>query len=884
MTTNIRLPHANCPACELSHYRNNGPAAYEGPDDPQVIFVGAGLGEHEARFRRPFIGPSGQLLRGTADLFGTGRYGLTNVVSCRPPNNGDPSPQMIHACSGRLRAELERFPGVPLVALGEIALRVLLPNNRRPMKEIDGCWLKGPDGKDVMACYHPTYVLQKAVHYPSFRQALENAFLPPVTLHSPRVAYKIVDNFDDLHWAHALCWTREDTEWWLQEAPPVALDIETTGLGLADEITCIQLAWDSDTAWIIPHSLVTTPECRSFLKTLFEEAVIVGHNLKFDLARLMHRLDLAYPRRIFDTMLAYYAHNEQGLVPHPDKDQKDKRSKSGFKLKAILKRMFGVEYGHSGDWAVDWTNPKAVQAHYEYAAADAAYTFKLYERLHRGADQRETRLCEEILFPLNKVLLKMELGGIRFDVAAAEENLAYFDGRVEELTGQVRNVLIEELHRRNLPLHILEEYADFKPTQTTKLQKLLYDVLGLPRQYKSDKKTGRVSQTADKASLKTLLDLDPSNSIIPLVMQYRPVRKLSGTYVKGALTRLTDDYVHPTFYPLNETGRLSSENPNMQNLPRGDTPDAKRVKRQYRADVGHVIVEADFSQAELRELARLSLDPSMLESFRQGRDIHTDTAVIIYRDVYGKDLLELAAAPEGSDAYKEYDTFRSFTKRATFGIAYRITPKALAELIWNEMKLADREALTRKYGSAAAAWEVVLAQATAIHAAWHKMRPAVREFQERLINQALEDGYIQTPFGRRRHIGFLPPFGVEQNHLYNELVNFPIQSVGSGDLVIVSMIRLDDWIEARNFPARILVPVHDSIASSCLAVPEVVEEFVTKKRDTMVGVAREFLGETVPFAVDFKVGLSWGTAQKCKTPADAARITAELMQQVEVAA
>lgn len=862
-----RLPHANCPACPLSQWVGNGPAGYAGPNNPAVIFVGEALGAEEARAHKPFVGASGKLLHGTAALFSQGReYGVTNIVACQPPGNATPDAAMIAACRNRLYAELASLPNdVPLIALGKTAVKVLLPHINRDLKEIDGCWFKTPKGRPVLACYHPAYVIRNGIHYPSFKEAIKRAFSPPVPLHTPESSYVLVDSITELYGEMAY---ENETIWggvW-QEA--VAFDIETTGLGTDDEITCVQLSWNPDRAVIVPRELIYSSSFAGFLGNLFRDFIIVGHNIKFDLLRVMKQLGTPYPARIFDTMLAYYSTNEQGLVAYPSKDQKDSRTKAGFKLKTILKRLFGIEYGHEGDWKVDWNNPKAVADHYEYSALDAQWTLRLYQYLNEEMSEREHKLCQEILFPLNRVLTKIELVGIRFDVAQAKENEAYFTAKANEIELRVRNLVLEELGRQSLPKHILDFYANFKPTQTGKIKALMYDYLGLPVQWLKNKKTGEVKPTTNKAALKALRDIQPENEILPAIMQYRPVVKMRGTYVgskdkngnykSGPLARMDDeDYIHPTFYALNETGRLSSQDPNLQNIPRGGSKteeerDAKRIKKQYLPDAGHVIVEGDYSQAELRVLALLSMEPSMLAAYEAGVDLHTATSIDIWKAIHG-----------GQDTFMDQDKttvrdpFRSFVKRANFGIAYRMTPVALCELTWNEMSNEDRRKL---HPDPKIAFEKIRVQAEMIHAAWHKTKPNIRPFQEALIAKALEDGYIQTPFGRRRHVGFEPPFGIEKTHLHNELVNFPIQSIGSADLGIVAMIRLDAWIEETGFPARILTNVHDSIVSSCLCDPETVKAFIAKKKEIMLGVVTEFLGDEIPFGVDFKVGKSWGEA------------------------
>lgn len=835
-----RLPYADCNACPLSRYRNNGPAGYDGPANPEVIFIGEGLGAEEAQAKRPFVGASGKILRGVADRYGEGKYGITNIVACRPPNNETPDQATIYACALRLKAELDRFPNAKLVALGEVAVQALGVPHR--LNEIDGCWSQVPSGpyqgRWVMSSYHPSKVMREthsktgnAARFPSFALAVRRAFDEPKELYTPTVPYTIISDASQLPDKEGM----------------VVVDIETEGLDRWDRMTCLVLSWGPGKTYIVERDVIYAPEFREWFD---DREGIAGHNLQFDLHRLCLQLGVTLPENIFDTMKAYHLINESGLVAFASKDFKDKKTKASFGLKTLLRRIFGIQYGFEGDWRVDLNDPVQRERLYDYAAVDGEYTYRLWQWLLEEMDETLLNLARTITFPLSAVLTEMEMGGVLFDREEAEKNAAHFDAQVKvckkgegddgQFVKEIRTLLQKEFPK--------EDFANFNPNSFPQVQHVLYALYRLPVQ--TLYKAGETKVTSNADALKTLSTIAPTNPFLPLMLGFRPTSKLNGTYVSGPMKRVeADDYLHASFWALTETGRLSSLDPNLQNIPRGQTEDAKRIKMQYLPDLGHVFIEFDWSQAELRTLALFAQISAMITAFREGRDLHTEMTIKIFGSEYHT----------WDD--KRKGLWRSIVKRINFGIPYGSEAKTVADVVWKEFSVKDRMAYPGGYPA-------LLRLAEEIYAGWFKANPEYTIWSDNLLAEAFSKGYLETPFGRRRRIGFKPPtWGrptPELIHLQNQLKNFLIQSVGSADMNSLGMIRCRERIKREGWRslARLVLTVHDSVGFSASQDKAFLAEFIPAMRDEMLSVPVEYLGTEVPFKVDVKVGERWGSTKE----------------------
>ncbi|MCB0882526.1 MAG: DNA polymerase I [Thermoleophilia bacterium] len=432
----------------------------------------------------------------------------------------------------------------------------------------------------------------------------------------------------------------------------------------------------------------------------------------------------------------------------------------------------------------------AVNAGDDGLAADAALTLDLAERQReRMADRSLTRLFDDIEMPLVAVLADMERQGVTLDVVRLGEIAARVRDQVDELRDRIWEA-------------VGEEFVIDSPKQ---LGHVLFEVLGLPTFRK-----GKTGYSTDRQVLKLL---EPKHPIVGLIGQYRELTKLDNTYL-AALPQLVDDdgRLRTTFnQTVAETGRLSSTNPNLQNIP-VRTPLGREIRDAFVAAPGHVLVACDYSQVELRILAHASGEPTLADAFRRGEDVHRATAA----EVFGMD-------PADVDR-----TTRDRAKAVNFGIVYGISDFGLSEQLG--IPRADAKAYIETY----------LAR-----------YPRVRSFIDSTIAAAAQDGYVTTMLGRTRAIPELTGRTVQQRQLGERLaVNTVIQGTAA-DIIKVAMIRAHAAIRDAGLGTRLILQIHDELL---FEVPEGEKEaLITLARDAMVGA----YPLDPPLAVDVGLGDTW---------------------------
>ena len=509
----------------------------------------------------------------------------------------------------------------------------------------------------------------------------------------------------------------------------------------------------------------------------------VGQNLKYDLWLLeRHGLTVAEP--MFDTMLASYV-----LDP-------GRRSHGLDELARVCLGESMISYSElfqRGDRTRDIL-AVPLERLAEYAAEDADVTLRLHEVLAPQLDDTQLEaLFQELEMPLVRVLLDMERRGIRIDIAFLDEleqafakELADLEGRIHELAGEPFNVQ--------------------SPKQ---LQVILFEKLGL----KPLKKTS-TGWSTDVTVLERLADEHP---LPGLILEFRQVAKLQGTYVT-ALPELADadQLIHTSYnQAVAATGRLSSSDPNLQNIPIR-TELGRRIRRAFvPREQGNIFLSADYSQVELRLLAHLSADEALRRAFQDGADVHRRTAALI-------------AGVAEDDVTSE---MRSRAKAINFGVIYGMGARALARQI--QVKTAEAQEFIDQY---------------------FDTYPGVRAFIDQTKDQARRDGFVETMLGRRR----LLPDILSQNNRVRSFqeriaVNTPIQGTAA-DLIKRAMLRLDRSLSGNDTGALLLVQVHDELV---LEVPETaLAEVTALVREAMEGA----LELAVPLVVDVHHGADWREA------------------------
>ncbi len=577
-------------------------------------------------------------------------------------------------------------------------------------------------------------------------------------------------------------------------------DVETTGL---DEKTArllgIAFSWKQDAGFYaeMPADPGDAAAVLDEFRPVFENPAIekIGHNLKFDLG-VLHWHGLPVAGVLFDTMLAH------SLIEPDQRHRMDYLSETYLGYTPIsYEEAFGAPMEKSGQLTMfdedDGTadsgpDPEKVA---RYAAEDADVTWQLAGILREKLKEAgQERVFFEIESPLLPVLVRMEGEGVRVDTGALEEIGESLAANMAELQAKVYAAAGSEFNL-NSPKQVGE---------------ILFDRLNLVEKPKKTK-TGQY-----KTDEQTLTSLAPLHPIVADLLAYREASKLKGTYVDtlpGAIFERTGR-VHTTFHQLmTATGRLASNNPNLQNIPIR-TEQGREIRKAFVSrDADHVLLAADYSQIELRVMASLSGDPAMIEAFESGHDIHSITAA----RVYGIDL----------DAVDS--DMRRTAKMVNFGIIYGISAFGLSQRLG-----------TLSRGEAA----------DIIEEYWRQY-PGVKAYMESTVEFAREHGYVETVTGRRRHLRDINSRNATvRGAAERTAINTPIQG-SAADMIKIAMVRIDAALREGNYRSRMILQVHD----------ELVFDLHKDEHDTVIPLVekgmREALPLKVPVVVETGTGENW---------------------------
>jgi DNA polymerase-1 len=431
-----------------------------------------------------------------------------------------------------------------------------------------------------------------------------------------------------------------------------------------------------------------------------------------------------------------------------------------------------------------------------YSCEDADCTWQLYQKYRKELESEEIYdLFGEIEMPLVKVLADMEMEGIKIDTKFLKDLEKKFDKRLKELRAEIQELAGEE----------------FNINSPKQLGEILFS--GLEISTKGIKKTKTGFSTA-ASELEKMKDRHP---IINLIFEYRELNKLQSTYVIGLLKEVDDqDRIHTSFnQTVTATGRLSSSGPNLQNIPIR-TELGREIRKAFIPKEGYFLLAADYSQIELRVIASLADDDKMIESFNKDEDIHARTAA----EICNKDIKDISKK-ERRDA-----------KEVNFGVIYGLGARGLSQrtdLDFNEA----RDFIERYF----------------------LLYEKVRNFLDKIKEDAHENKFVETLFGRKRYIldidAHMPMLRAAAERV---AINMPVQGTAA-DLMKMAMIRLDQELKEVSPQARILLQVHDEVV---LEIPEKdIDKVSQKVKDVMEGIYKL----KVPIKVDVSAGDNWG---ECK--------------------
>lgn len=566
----------------------------------------------------------------------------------------------------------------------------------------------------------------------------------------------------------------------------IAFDTETTGLDPRQErLVGFSFSTDGKTGYYVPiaHSYlgvgpqVSADAAKKAIQAIFERRVI-GHNIKFDLHFVTRYLGVERLPIHADTMvLAWLGDSGRSL-------SMDKLSES----------LLHHEMIHFKDTVKKGENfaSVAVEDACRYAGEDAYITYRLYEMLRSqlllkgGADALGE--AETVEFPFTLTLLAMENAGIAVDVKVLETFKTEVAAELAALT--------EEIHALCGTV--------FNLNSTKQLGVVLFETLGLP----SGKKT-KTGYSTDEQVLEGLKNAHP---VIPLLLQYREYHKLFSTYIEPLIALAQSDRdsrIYTSFIQTGTaTGRLSSKNPNLQNIP-VKTALGQRIREAFVAPAGKKLIGIDYSQIELRLLAHFSQDRVLINAFNEGHDIHMQTAIALFGE-------EEAAAK------------RHIAKTVNFGLLYGMGQK----------KLSDTLGITTK-------------EAKEIIERYFETFPSVKGYFGSIVEQAKESGYVETLLHRRRYFDFAGATPMLKAAYEREAVNTLFQGSAS-DLIKLSMNTIDEMIRVEGLRARMLLQIHDELIFE--ADEDAAEEYARRFVEVMESVMRL----RIPLKTSMHIGKHWG--------------------------
>ena len=597
------------------------------------------------------------------------------------------------------------------------------------------------------------------------------------TLKTVAHEYKLVENEEDIRKLYDFFRTKDF----------LVLDTETTSTSAIDaELVGLSFAVEEHKAFYVPIPANREEALRivNIFKPLYEDPKIlkVGQNLKYDL-EVLRNYDVRLDGPMWDTMIAHY------LIQPELRHNMDYMAEVYLHYQTIhIDELIGPK--GKNQRSMRDLSPTLV---YEYACEDADITLQLKNKLEPELKRLQCEdLFHNIEMPLMPVLAEMEMNGVCLDTQSLAETSKQFTARMNEIEARIYELAGEQ----------------FNIASPKQVGEILFDKLKIVEKAKKTK-TGQYVTSEE-----VLQQLKNKHEIVADILEHRGLKKLIGTYI-DALPKLINPrtgHIHTSFnQTITATGRLSSSDPNLQNIPiRGE--DGKEIRKAFIPEPGCLFFSADYSQIELRVMAHLSQDPNMIEVFREGKDLHAATAANIY-----KKPIEEVTRDE-----------RTKSKRANFGIIYGITVFGLAERL-----------------------DIPRDEAKMLIDGYFQTFPEVHDYMEKSKEIARKQGYVTTLFGRRR---YLPDINsqnsVVRGFAERNAINAPIQGTAA-DIIKVAMIHIFQRFKTEGIRSKMILQVHDELNFSVYPEEkEKVEHIVLEEMQNAFHMA-------VPLVADSGFGDNW---------------------------
>lgn len=568
--------------------------------------------------------------------------------------------------------------------------------------------------------------------------------------------------------------------------PEFCFDTETTGFDIFnDRIVGLSLAVEPFKAWYVPFLEKDTPEYAEIVRPLFEDEKIakIGQNIKFDLM-VLRWLGITIRGRMYDTMILHY------LLDPESRHNMNALAEKYLNYKPIeIETLIGKG---SKQLTMDLVNVERVK---EYAAEDADVTLQLKQALYPMIEQIGLQhLYFEIEEPMIAVLADIEMAGVRIDSEALAVYAVELNRKLAELEAAIRT----EAGEPNLNINSARQLGEV--------------LFGKMRIAEKPKMTKTKQFCTDEDYLQSFAR---KHRIVDLILEYRGVKKLLSTYVEALpqLVNRSTGRIHTSFnQAVTATGRLSSTNPNLQNIPVRDDMGRRIRKAFIPSDDDHLLLSADYSQVELRLMAHLSGDESLIAAFEHGEDIHAATAA----KLFNKTLDEVTSEE------------RRRAKTANFGIIYGISAFGLSQRL-----------------------EIPRKEAKEIIDGYFASYPGVKKYMDNVVEKAKEEGFVSTIFGRRRYLNDIASHNaIARGLAERNAVNAPIQG-SAADIMKIAMINVHRRFAAEGIRSRVILQVHD----------ELVVDMLRSEQERVTAIVTECMESAAQLKVrliaDAGVGGNW---------------------------
>lgn len=839
-----KLPKAKFAKCNNCPLKDNSFVPSEGLNlgSSDFIFIGEAPGKEEVIERRPFVGQAGQLLNRTLSFIGVKRQRclITNACLCRPERNRTPTFEEVQSCYKRLEYEIKQKQPKILIVMGATALKSIFNDENLSIvltRKTPGIW------SEKFKCWiiptlHPASLLYKPERFIDYMRDMKKIrnLQNKTREEMPSITTKryLLDNFEKFFRGCDIIETKEC----------IAVDIETTGLDWrTDKIIALGFTYKEGTSVIVPGDMLKCNIVRFRLQKLFRNRKIkfIFQGGQFDgkFLEAQYGFDIRIDE---DTMLLHYCIDERRKTHNLTNlsmeylGAEDYAEKFKKTIPRIVEERENKRPGNYGD------APK--EALYEYLSHDTDYTFKLYKIFKEILNRESHRTIRErvynyILIPGTNVLRDVEMRGFKVDLEYLDSLEKKYAQKLQELRKDINNIV--EVDLGFLPDQYVKDSGAkstperFNLNSPKQLSYVLYKLCNLPIKKKStDKGTLdyifydllKLNATGSKANCTKFVHLgyrgdvdvyienerlkDPKNRLINNIILYRRYNTIYTKFIVAMTDHARyDGRVHGSFFLSGtETGRLSSSNPNMQNIPRD--PEIRGI---FVAKKGYKLIVADYSQSELRMLTFLSQDESLLEIYKSGRDLHNE----VTRELFGENFT------------KEQ---RFIVKSINFGIVYGRGYKSIAR----QFQLKEKEAFEMMQD-------------------WRRKHPKASAWIDEQKSKLTKGIISETLFGRKRRFGLI----LDSNRIETEkkAVNFLVQSTAS-DLLLRAAIELSNELKDEG---HLINLIHDCI------IFEVPEEKVTKValkiKQKMESVPeRELPNLNISFVADISIGDRWGSCKK----------------------